>query len=60
MVILKNFFRSGIFTSKMCQMGDKRLHIQQFRYSADNLGYLIFGEKTAMAIDGGAAKDINF
>lgn len=59
MVILKNFFRSGIFTSKMCQMGDKSLHIQQFRYSADNLGYLIFGEKTAMAIDGGAAKDIN-
>jgi hydroxyacylglutathione hydrolase len=31
---------------------------QQFRYSSDNLGYVIYGEKTAMAIDGGAVDEI--
>lgn len=34
------------------------LSIQQFRYSSDNLGYVIYGESTAMAIDGGAVADI--
>jgi hydroxyacylglutathione hydrolase len=33
------------------------LHVEQFRYG-DNLGYLIFGKKEAMAIDGGAWKEI--
>lgn len=34
------------------------MNIQQFRYGADNLGYLLFGEKTAIAIDGGATSAI--
>lgn len=34
------------------------LQIQQFPYSADNLGYLVYGPSTAMAIDGGAASQI--
>ncbi len=35
------------------------MKIKQFRYSSDNnLGYLVYGEKTAMTIDGGAAKEI--
>jgi hydroxyacylglutathione hydrolase len=35
------------------------MKIKQFRYSSDNnLGYLVYGEKTAIAIDGGAAKEI--
>lgn len=34
------------------------LQIQQFPYSADNLGYLIYGASTALAIDGGAASRI--
>jgi len=34
------------------------MNIKQFRYSADNLGYLIYGKRSAMAIDGGAAGDI--
>ena len=33
------------------------LHIEQFRYG-DNLAYLIYGNKEAMAIDGGAWQDI--
>ena len=37
------------------------MNIKQFRYSADNLGYLIYGKRSAMAIDGGAAGDmLNF
>ncbi|MBC2714649.1 MAG: hydroxyacylglutathione hydrolase [Desulfobacteraceae bacterium] len=32
--------------------------VKQFRYAADNLGYLVYGDKTAMAIDGGAADEI--
>jgi len=32
--------------------------IRQFRYSADNLGYLVYGSKTAVAIDGGAVHAI--
>ena len=34
------------------------MEIQQFRYASDNLGYLIFGDQTAFAIDGGAVSDI--
>ncbi|MFP4531174.1 MAG: MBL fold metallo-hydrolase [Desulfobacterales bacterium] len=34
------------------------MQIKQFRYGADNLGYLVYGEKTAVAIDGGAAEAI--
>ncbi len=30
------------------------MKVKQFRYSADNLGYLIYGERYALAIDGGA------
>lgn len=30
------------------------MHIKQFRYGPDNLGYLVYGDKTAIAIDGGA------
>jgi len=33
------------------------MQIRQFRYSADNLGYLVFGETSAIAIDGGGAAD---
>ena len=32
--------------------------IRQFRYSSDNLGYLVYGAKTALAIDGGAVRGI--
>ena len=32
--------------------------IRQFRYSSDNLGYLVYGDKTALAIDGGAVSAI--
>jgi hydroxyacylglutathione hydrolase len=34
------------------------LHVAQFRYSADNLAYLIYGREFAMAVDGGAVDDI--
>ena len=34
------------------------MKIKQFRYSADNLGYLIYSEKDAIAVDGGAVDDI--
>ncbi len=34
------------------------MQIKQFRYSADNLGYLIHGRKEAVAIDGGAVGEI--
>jgi hydroxyacylglutathione hydrolase len=34
------------------------LNIRQFRYASDNLGYLVFGEKEAMAIDGGAVEEM--
>ncbi|NOQ22382.1 MAG: MBL fold metallo-hydrolase [Candidatus Aegiribacteria sp.] len=30
------------------------MKVKQFRYSADNLGYLIYGEESAIAVDGGA------
>jgi len=32
--------------------------IRQFRYSSDNLGYLIYGNETVLAIDGGAGRAI--
>jgi hydroxyacylglutathione hydrolase len=34
------------------------LQIQQFSYATDNLGYLIFGPRTAIAVDGGAVTEI--
>ena len=34
------------------------LKVKQFRYGADNLGYLVYGAKSGMAIDGGAAEAI--
>ncbi len=32
--------------------------IRQFRYSSDNLGYLVYGSETVLAIDGGAGRAI--
>jgi hydroxyacylglutathione hydrolase len=37
---------------------DMPLHVEQFRYGHDNLGYLIFGRTAAMAVDGGAWQEI--
>ena len=34
------------------------LKVKQFRYGADNLGYLLYGTTVAMAVDGGAAETI--
>ncbi len=34
------------------------LQVKQFRYHTDNLGYLIYGERYAMAVDGGAHREI--
>jgi hydroxyacylglutathione hydrolase len=34
------------------------LHVEQFRYGRDNLGYLVYGRSEAMAIDGGAWQEI--
>ncbi len=34
------------------------MKVKQFRYSADNLGYLVYGNKECIAIDGGAVDDI--
>jgi len=34
------------------------MNIKQFRYASDNLGYLLYAQKEAMAIDGGAVDDI--
>jgi hydroxyacylglutathione hydrolase len=34
------------------------LQVKQFRYQLDNLGYLFYGEKYAMAVDGGAFDEI--
>ena len=33
------------------------MNIKQFRYSEDNLGYLVYGNKSAIVIDGGAVKN---
>jgi hydroxyacylglutathione hydrolase len=34
------------------------LRVTQFRHNHDNLSYLVYGEKDAIAIDGGASKEI--
>ena len=34
------------------------MEIRQFRYSADNLGYLLCGKREALAVDGGAVEDM--
>jgi hydroxyacylglutathione hydrolase len=34
------------------------MNVQQIRYSSDNLGYLVYGPHSAIAIDGGAVDDI--
>jgi hydroxyacylglutathione hydrolase len=34
------------------------MNIKQFRYSADNFGYLLYADKSAIAIDGGAVDAI--
>jgi hydroxyacylglutathione hydrolase len=34
------------------------LRVRQFRYGADNLGYLVYGDRQALAIDGGAVASI--
>lgn len=34
------------------------MKVKQFRYSEDNLGYLVYSEKSAIAIDGGAVDEI--
>jgi hydroxyacylglutathione hydrolase len=34
------------------------LKVKQFHYSADNLGYLVYGPKSAVAMDGGAGEEI--
>ena len=34
------------------------LKVKQFHYASDNLGYLVYGERDAVAIDGGAPDDI--
>ncbi len=34
------------------------MHVKQFKYSMDNLGYLVFSKKTAVAIDPGAVDEM--
>lgn len=34
------------------------LNVEQFRYGTDNFAYLIYGKRQAMAVDGGACKEI--
>lgn len=34
------------------------MDIQQFKYGADNLGYLVYGEKSSIAIDPGAPEEM--
>lgn len=34
------------------------MKVKQFRYSIDNLGYLVYGPTSAMAVDGGAVDEI--
>lgn len=35
------------------------MNVKQFRYSIDNFGYLIYGKRSALAIDGGAVEAIH-
>lgn len=39
-------------------MAGDPLQVRQFRYATDNLGYLIYGQKAAVAVDGGAVNAI--
>lgn len=49
----------GLFTAaKRFDGGGPMLQVKQFRFAADNLGYLIHGREEAMAVDGGAAEAI--
>jgi hydroxyacylglutathione hydrolase len=34
------------------------MKVKQFRYSSDNLGYIVYGKSSAIAIDGGAVHEI--
>jgi len=34
------------------------MNLRQFRYATDNLGYLIYGQQHAIAIDGGAVQEM--
>jgi|SRR3989339_416283 len=34
------------------------LKVKQFRYGADNLGYLVYGPDNAVAVDGGAGEEV--
>lgn len=34
------------------------MQVEQFRYASDNLAYLVYGPRTALAVDGGAVDDI--
>ena len=34
------------------------MNVRQFRYSPDNLSYLVYGEKSAVAVDAGAVEEI--
>jgi len=38
--------------------GGSMLKVKQFRYGADNLGYLVYEAQSALAVDGGAAAEI--
>ena len=35
-------------------MAGDGLQVKQFRYASDNLGYIIYSQKSAVAVDGGA------
>ncbi len=35
-------------------MAGTRLQVKQFRYASDNLGYIIYGQESAVAVDGGS------
>ena len=34
------------------------MRVRQFRYAADNLGYILYTDQSAMAVDGGAAQEM--
>ena len=34
------------------------MNVKQFRYSMDNFGYLVYGKRSALAVDGGAVDEI--
>ncbi|MBW2544249.1 MAG: MBL fold metallo-hydrolase [Deltaproteobacteria bacterium] len=34
------------------------MHVRQFRYSADNFSYVLYGDRSALVVDGGAVKEI--